>query len=210
VRSGRFSWTSGSVRAGFGVSRGDCRSRGVAREKPVRIAHPDLPVDLGAAAGGLVATLWARAAASAQTALDALRVEAQRAVVAARNELGRTETALEQRTAALLAAQVEIRELEKAQAEGHEKWQALEAELARILAVLAARERELVEAREGFSRDLGINGTQLSARRSGSGRPKNARCSNRPRAQYRNKAAEGTGRRHPSRGPQGGRPSLCI
>ncbi|MFM0341833.1 DNA-binding protein [Paraburkholderia fungorum] len=132
------------------------------REKSrVRIEHPDLPVDLGAAAGELVATLWARATASAEAALDALRdevetqrVEAQQAVVAARDELGRVETALEQRTAALLAAQVEIRDLDRAQADGHAQRQALAAELARVQAALAARERELAEAREGFSRDL--------------------------------------------------------
>jgi hypothetical protein len=133
------------------------------REKSrVRIEHPDLPTDLGAAAGELVATLWMRATASAGTALDALRdeVEAQRAeaqqsVVAARDELGRIETALEQRTAALLAAQVEVRDLDRAQAEGHAQRQALAAELARFQTALAARERELAEAREGFSRDLG-------------------------------------------------------
>ncbi|MCI0151404.1 DNA-binding protein [Paraburkholderia sediminicola] len=132
------------------------------REKSrVRIEHPDLPAELGAAAGELVAILWSRATASAEAALDALRaeleaqrVEAQQAVVAARDELGRTETALEQRTAALLAAQVEVRELDRAQAEGHAQRQALEAELARISAALAARDHELVEAREGFSRDL--------------------------------------------------------
>lgn len=132
------------------------------REKSrVRIEHPDLPADLGATAGELVATLWTRASASAEAALEGLRteVEAQRAeaqqsIVAARDELARVEAALEQRTAALLAAQVEIRELEKAQAEGHAQRQALEAELTRIRAALAARDRELVEAREGFSRDL--------------------------------------------------------
>ena len=132
------------------------------REKSrVRIEHPDLPADLGVAAGELVATLWTRATASAATALDALRAEvkAQRAesqqlVIAARDELGRVETALEQRTAALLAAQVEVRELDRAQAEGHAQRQALAGELARISAALAARERELHEARGGFSRDL--------------------------------------------------------
>jgi Plasmid replication region DNA-binding N-term. len=127
----------------------------------VRIDHPDLPADLGAAAGELVATLWTRATASAETALEALRAEvevekadAQAAVVAARGELERTETALESRTAALLAAQVEVRDLEKAQAEGHAQRQALEAELARVSAALAARDRDLAEVREGFSRDL--------------------------------------------------------
>ncbi len=67
------------------------------REKSrVRIDHPDLPADLGAAAGELVATLWTRATASAGTALDALRdeveaqrAEAQQAVAAARAELAR-------------------------------------------------------------------------------------------------------------------------
>lgn len=132
------------------------------REKSrVRIEHPDLPADLGAAAGELVAALWARATASATAALDALRDEvesaraqAQVSVTTARDELGRVETALEQRTAALLAAQVEVRELDKAQAEGHAQRQALEAELERVRAALTARERELVEVREGFSRDL--------------------------------------------------------
>jgi len=132
------------------------------REKSrVRIEHPDLPADLGAAAGELVAILWTRASASAGAVLDALRdeveaqrVEAQQSVVAARDELGRVETALEQRTAALLAAQVEVRDLDRAQAEGHAQRQALEGELARIRAALAARDQELVEVREGFSRDL--------------------------------------------------------
>ncbi|WP_168787640.1 DNA-binding protein [Paraburkholderia aromaticivorans] len=132
------------------------------REKSrVRIDHPDLPADLGAAAGELVATLWTRASTSAEASLDALRaeVEAQRAesqqsVNAARDELGRVETALEQRTAALLAAQVEVRNLEKAQTEGYAQRQALEGDLTRVRATLAAREREIVEVREGFSRDL--------------------------------------------------------
>ncbi|OUL89755.1 DNA-binding protein, partial [Paraburkholderia hospita] len=127
----------------------------------VRIEHPDLPADLGAAAGELVATLWTRATASAQAELDALRaevegqrVEAELRVAAARGELGRTETALEQRTAALLAAQVEVRELEKAHAEGHAARQAMEVEIARLRSEVAARDRELTQVREGFSRDL--------------------------------------------------------
>ncbi|MBP0592998.1 DNA-binding protein [Paraburkholderia sp. LEh10] len=132
------------------------------REKSrVRIEHPDLPADLRDAAGELVATLWTRATASAQAELESLRaeVEAQRTeaeqrVAAARGELGRTETALEQRTAALLAAQVEVRELEKAQAEGRAARQALEAEVGRLKAEVAARNRELEKVRDRFSRDL--------------------------------------------------------
>jgi hypothetical protein len=132
------------------------------REKSrVRIEHPDLPADLGAAAGERVATLWTRATASAQAELDALRAEvegertaAEQRVAAARDELGRTETALESRTAALLAAQVEVREGEKAQAEGQAARQALDAEVSRLKAEAAARDREIEKAREGFSRDL--------------------------------------------------------
>jgi chromosome segregation ATPase len=133
------------------------------REKSrVRIDHPDLPADLRDAAGELVATLWTRATVSAQADLDALRAEvegqrseAEQRVTAARAELERTETALEQRTAALLAAQVEVRELEKAQAEGHASRQALEAEITRLKKEAEARDRELEKVRDGFSRDLG-------------------------------------------------------
>jgi chromosome segregation ATPase len=132
------------------------------REKSrVRIEHPDLPTDLSDAAGEMIGTLWTRAATSAQAELTALRdeVEAQRAeagqkVVAAREELGRTETALEQRTAALLAAQVEIRELERERAEEAATRRALEAEIKRLGEEALVRERELETVRHTFSRDL--------------------------------------------------------
>jgi chromosome segregation ATPase len=132
------------------------------REKSrVRIEHPDLPADLRDVAGELIATLWTRATVSAEAELGALRVEveAQRTeagqhVAAARGELERAETALEQRTAALLAAQVEVRELEKAQAEGHAARQALETEIARMKHEAMARDRELEKVREAFSQDL--------------------------------------------------------
>jgi chromosome segregation ATPase len=132
------------------------------REKSrVRIEHPDLPKDLSEAAGELIGVLWARAAASAQAELTSLRddVEAQRAeaeqkVVAAREELGRTETALEQRTAALLTAQVEIRELERQQAQEAATRKALDAQIKRLGEDALARERELEKLRDTFSRDL--------------------------------------------------------
>lgn len=82
----------------------------------VRIEHPDLQ----AAAGELVATLWSRSTASARAALDAQRADAEAgkaaahaAVTSIQTDLVRTETALEQRTAALLAAQVRVQELEQ-------------------------------------------------------------------------------------------------
>jgi chromosome segregation ATPase len=132
------------------------------REKSrVRIEHPDLPADLSEAAGELIGTLWTRASTSAQAELTTLReeVEAQRAdaeqkVVAARDELGRTETALEQRTAALLAAQVEIRAFERQQAEEAATRTALEAQIKRLGEEAVARERELEKVRDTFSRDL--------------------------------------------------------
>ena len=133
------------------------------REKSrVRIEHPDLPADLQAAAGELVATLWTRSTASAQGALDTLRAEveaeraaAQNTVTSMQGELGRTETALEQRTSALLAAQVRIQELEQGQAAGEATRRALEAEIARLQDESAARDRSLAQARADFSDELG-------------------------------------------------------
>ncbi|MFM0342198.1 DNA-binding protein [Paraburkholderia fungorum] len=132
------------------------------REKSrVRIDHPDLPADLQAAAGELVATLWTRSTASAQVALEALRVEAEAEKVVAQNavtsmegELSRTETALEQRTSALLAAQVRIQELEQGQAASEATRLALEAEIARLQDENAARDPALVQARADFSEEL--------------------------------------------------------
>jgi Plasmid replication region DNA-binding N-term len=127
----------------------------------VRIEHPDLPPDLQAAAGELIATLWGRSTASAQAALDALRADteaekatAQAAVTAARTDLARTETALEQRTGALLSAQVRIQELEQALAAGEATRRALETEIARQQDGLGARERALAQARTDFSGEL--------------------------------------------------------
>jgi chromosome segregation ATPase len=133
------------------------------REKSrVRIEHPDLPAELQAAAGELVASLWTKATASAQAALEALRTDAEAEKASARNEvaslqaeLGRTETALEQRTGALLAAQVRIQELEQAQAAGEATRQALETEIARQQDEIGARDRALVQARADFSGEFG-------------------------------------------------------
>jgi chromosome segregation ATPase len=132
------------------------------REKSrVRIDHPDLPAELQTAAGELVATLWTRSTASAQAALETLRTETEAEKVAARDavaslqaELSRTETALEQRTSALLAAQVRIRELEQAQAAGEATHQVLETEIGRQQDEIGARDRALVQARADFSSEL--------------------------------------------------------
>ncbi|MFM0731087.1 DNA-binding protein [Paraburkholderia sediminicola] len=132
------------------------------REKSrVRIEHPDLPAELQAAAGELVATLWTKSTASAQAALETLRNDAEAEKVSARSEvaalqaeLARTETALEQRTGALLAAQVRIQELEQAQAAAEATRQALETEIARQQEEIDARDQALMQARADFSGDL--------------------------------------------------------
>ncbi|AXK62481.1 DNA-binding protein [Burkholderia sp. IDO3] len=132
------------------------------REKSrVRIEHPDLPADLQAAAGELVAALWNRSSADAAAALDALRaeVEAERAaakaeVAALQAELARTETALEQRTSALLAAQVRIQELEQARAADEVSRRAQQAEIERLQADNAEGDRALAQARADFSTQL--------------------------------------------------------
>jgi chromosome segregation ATPase len=132
------------------------------REKSrVRIERPDLPGDLQAAAGELVATLWARSTTSAHDALAALRAEveaekdaAQAAVSSLRAELARTETALEQRTSALLTAQVRVQELEQAQAAGNATRRALEGEITRLQDESSARDQALAQARADFSGEL--------------------------------------------------------
>ncbi|WNC94374.1 DNA-binding protein [Paraburkholderia sp. FT54] len=132
------------------------------REKSrVRIEHPDLPADLGAAAGELVATLWTRSTTSAQAALEALRTDAEAEKASARNEVSslqaelvRTETALEQRTGALLAAQVRIQELEQVQTAGEATRQALGTQIALQQDEIGARDRALAQARADFSGEL--------------------------------------------------------
>lgn len=110
------------------------------REKSrVRIEHPDLPAEVRQAAGELVAALWSRASAAANAALDGLRadVEAERrdarqSVGKLQADLARTETALEQRTTALLTAQVRIHELEQSLASAEAARTALDDELAQL------------------------------------------------------------------------------
>jgi hypothetical protein len=155
------------------------------REKSrVRIEHPDLPAELQAAAGELVASLWSRSTASAQAQFEALRTDAEAEKASARNEvaslqaeLDRTETALEQRTGALLAAQVRIQELEQAQAQGRRR---------------VGRSR--LKLRDSRTRSVRVTGhnwcrrglifrvsstnceAALSSRKSVCGRPRSGRC----------------------------------
>ncbi len=132
------------------------------REKSrVRIEHADLPAELREVAGEMVAALWRRAAGAADDALQALRIDveaarlaAEAAVAAVQADLARTETALEQRTATLLAAQVRIHELEQAQAAAAATRDVLEGELARAHQTLRERDAALAQARTDFAAEL--------------------------------------------------------
>ncbi|MFP6562550.1 DNA-binding protein [Paraburkholderia sp. B3] len=141
------------------------------REKSrVRIEHADMPEELQDAAGEFVGALWNRASAAAEASLAALRDEveearraAQAAMTALQADLARTETALEQRTAALLAAQVRIHELEQAQAANQTSAGALEAEVARLQA--AEKRAALENDRERASHTRLQREAEAAARR---------------------------------------------
>ena len=129
------------------------------REKSrVRIEHADLPEELQGAAGELMGALWTRATAAAQASLEALRLEvedarraAEGATAAVRADLAHTEVALEQRTAALLTAQVRIQELEQAHAAAVATRGSLEAELAREREASRERDTALTQTRADFA-----------------------------------------------------------
>ncbi|PRZ44444.1 plasmid replication DNA-binding protein KfrA [Paraburkholderia fungorum] len=132
------------------------------REKSrVRIEHADLPEDLQGAAGELVAALWQRAASAAEASLAALRDEVEEARLAAeasvatlRGDLERTEAALEQRSSALLASQVQVSELEQALAAAGATRSALEGEIARLQQDGRERESALAQTRADFAAEL--------------------------------------------------------
>jgi hypothetical protein len=132
------------------------------REKSrVRIEHPDLPADLGAAAGELVAALWDKSTAAAHAALEELRVELDAEREAGRTEMAfahdatvRAETALDERNAALLTARARIRDLEQALAVSDASRRALEADVARLQRENRDRDAALVQARADFAQEL--------------------------------------------------------
>lgn len=132
------------------------------REKSrVRIEHADLPEDLQGAAGEFIGALWSRANAAAQASLAMLRDEVEQArqaaeasVAARKADLERTETALEQRTSALLAAQVRIHELEQAQSAADVTRGSLESEIARLEREVRERDAAFAHARADFASQL--------------------------------------------------------
>jgi len=133
------------------------------REKSrVRVEHPDLPPELGQAAGELVANLWSRATAAANATLDGLRADvetqqrdARQSVAKLEADLARTETALEQRTSALLTAQVRIQEVEQSLAAAEAARQASNDELEQLRQQTRERETMLAEERATFGAERG-------------------------------------------------------
>jgi chromosome segregation ATPase len=132
------------------------------REKSrVRIEHPDLPAELGDAAGEVIGALWQRAQALARDSVAAQSSEAQAAVVSARAEVDAAVASAEAATKTLAQTQ---EEWVACQASLQERSQALAREqgirttIERQLAEAAEQRRELQraveEARHGFEKQL--------------------------------------------------------
>jgi chromosome segregation ATPase len=132
------------------------------REKSrVRLERPDLPPDLQAAAGELVAALWDKSTAAAHAALEELRSEldaereAGRAeIAAAQDATVRAEAALEVRSTMLMAAQTRIQELEQALAVSDASRRTLEADVTRLQRESRERDAALAQARVDLAREL--------------------------------------------------------
>ena len=133
------------------------------REKSrVRIERPDLPPDLREAAGDLIAVLWDKSTATAQAALEELRVDlrlerdaAEAEIAEARQATARAERALDERSTALVIAQTRIQELEQAFAVSEASRQTLEANVARLQRESRERDAALAQARADFATELG-------------------------------------------------------
>ncbi|AOJ64563.1 ATPase (plasmid) [Burkholderia ubonensis] len=132
------------------------------REKGrVRLERPDLPPDLQAAAGDLVATLWEKSNAAAYAELAALRgeLEAEREtgreeIARAQEATARAEAALAGREAALLTARARIQELEQALAGSEASRRAREVDVVRLQGENRERDAALVQARADFAQEL--------------------------------------------------------
>lgn len=132
------------------------------REKSsVRIEHPDLPEALKAAAGELTSALWTAAQTMATSALEALRAEAQAAVMEANTTLASAhldrDNALRSLDAALAELDVErasIAKLKQDLAAASAINSELEAQLLRINTNNALLQQSLAEARTDFGAEL--------------------------------------------------------
>jgi hypothetical protein len=152
VRKGSMGTPTEAVAEFWAALREKCR---------VRIERPDLPPDLQAAAGELVAALWDKSNAAAHAALDVVRSEladereaGRQAIAVAREATARAEATLAERETALLAAQARIQELGQALAGSEASRRAIESGVVRLQAELGQRDAALVQARADFAQEL--------------------------------------------------------
>lgn len=132
------------------------------REKSrVRLDNPDLPEDLKMAAGNLVGTLWTKAQGLAQESLATLRAESQTAVVEANTEMNQAVAArdaarqgLDEKSAALEAADVRVRELEQTLAREAATRSALESQLSNARQAATEQQSAMDAARRDFASEL--------------------------------------------------------
>lgn len=132
------------------------------REKSrVRIEHPDLPDDLKAAAGDLVASLWSQAQASAQDGLASFRQEAQQklsetlqSVEAAEQARVAAQSESNQTRECLRAADERILSLERNLAGERARTESLEQQIDTASRHQATLEVALADARKDYSAEL--------------------------------------------------------
>lgn len=125
------------------------------REKSrIRIEHPDLPEPLRDAAGEMVGTLWQRAQAAAQDALEQLREEARAKVLAAEGVAQAATARVQEIEQALGVARQELQAIQQ-------QWTDAQADLARAQGEVTALQRQ-VDAGAAQRRELqdGFNAAQ--------------------------------------------------
>lgn len=132
----------------------------------IRIEHPDLPDDLKASAGELVATLWSKAQGLAQDNFSAYRAEAQASVSEIKAALAKAEIEgdamrqqFEEDRQLLAEAKDHIATLEQNLASEHAMRYSSEQQLEQA----SARHTELQHALESARRDFGIELSKLRA-----------------------------------------------
>ena len=132
------------------------------REKSrVRIEHPDLPEEVRAAAGDLVASLWKQAQAGAGESLQVFREEANATVheanvarAAAAEKLALAQKEIDQYRLAAERDQIQIRDLERELSAAGASNAALIAQLTESRQQISALEASLAAARKDFAVEL--------------------------------------------------------
>jgi len=126
-----------------------------------RIEHPDLPEELGSAAGELLATLWTQAQASAQASLAAHRQQADEAVARSRAEVAALQAERDEQHHTIAGLQAELARANQqidAQREdlaaAHQARAALMTMLERAQLEQRELQQQLEAARQAFSAEL--------------------------------------------------------